>query len=271
MAFLALAPHTTLSPQVLGYWFIEDLEGSYEGKPIRTTPTAAAVLTLNFGRPCGSEFSAGAPRASLLGVQSRPRSWSSGEGCSFVMVMLRPPGLARLFPSTGLESRDDLIELGGLLGDGPARRLCDDLAAAGTPRRVADRLDAWLLQRMRMGGELERLERAWGTLARTSRVSTTARGMGVSTRQLERWFRAHVGCTPKQLLGLDRVQASLHATQTGQGDPLHGFSDQAHQIRQWRRYLGVTPGRYERRKWSILAEYFAQARDAAPDGLAHFF
>lgn len=101
MAFLALPPHPVLASLVLGYWFIEDLEGSYEGNPIRTTPHTAAVLTLNFGRPCQSEFSAGAPRASLLGVQSRPRVWHSGEGCSFVMVMLRPPGLARLFPATG--------------------------------------------------------------------------------------------------------------------------------------------------------------------------
>ncbi|NTX33883.1 MULTISPECIES: helix-turn-helix domain-containing protein [unclassified Myxococcus] len=274
MAFLALPPHAALSPLVMGYWFIEDLEGSYEGKPIRTTPHAGAVLTLNFGRPCASEFAAGAPRASLLGIQSHPRNWSSGEGCSFVMVMLRPPGLARLFPALGKDSRDDMLELGGVLGDGAARRLCDDLAAAWAPRRVAARLDDWLLRRLSASRALvgvSQLGHAWATLLRTSRVDEAAREVSVSRRQLERWFSLYAGHTPKQLLGLDRIQSSLHAAQTGKGDPLQGFSDQAHQIRQWRRHLGMTPGRYSRASKSILAEYFAQARDAAPEGLAHFF
>lgn len=275
MAFLALPPHPVLASLVLGYWFIEDLEGSYEGNPIRTTPHTAAVLTLNFGRPCQSEFSAGAPRASLLGVQSRPRVWHSGEGCSFVMVMLRPPGLARLFPATGEESRDELIELGGLLGDGPSRKLREDVSAMWEPRRVARRLDAWLLQRADatrgMEGEFERLGWAWTSLSGASRVDEAARAAGVSVRQLERWFQVHVGCSPKELQGLERVQASFRAAQTGHGDPLQGFSDQAHQIRQWRRYLGMTPGRYARTSSSMLAEFFAQARDAAPEGLSHFF
>lgn len=267
-------PAAALAPLVMGYWFIRDLEGTYEGRPIRTTPHAAAVLTVHFGRPCTSEFAAGAPRASLLGIQSRPRNWGSGEGCSFVMVMLRPAGLARLFPATGPDVSDNLLDLGAVLGDGAARRLGEDLASAWEPHRVVKRLDAWLLHRLaatRTPVELERLSRACDALLRTTRVDAAASAADVSRRQLERWFQAHVGQSPKGLLMLHRVQASLHATQTGTGDPLDGFSDQAHRIRTWRRYLGMTPGQYSRSSMSMMAEHFAHDRNAAPEGLAHFF
>lgn len=267
MGFLALPPCDALVPLVAGYWFIEDLAGARGDEPIRTAPHAAAVLTVNFGRPNRSEFAAGAPRASLLGIQSRPRLWRSDGDCYFVMAMLRPTGLARLFPAAGAAARDDLLDLGAVLGDGPADRLRGDLTGAWEPQRVARRLDAWLLERMAATPpppEFERFAAAWGVLARTGRVAAAAKAAEVSPRQLERWFRSHAGHGPKQLAGLDRLQASLRALQTGRGDPLDGFSDQAHLIRSWRRHLGTTPGRYARGMPSPMADFFAQ------DGLAHF-
>ncbi|MBN8232308.1 AraC family transcriptional regulator [Corallococcus macrosporus] len=274
MHFLKQAPAAPLSPFVLGYWFIQDLKGAYSGRPIQTSPSPAAVLTLNFGRPCSSDFAAGAPRASLLGVQSRRRVWRSGEGCAFVMVMLKPAGLARLFPASGRSTGDDLLELGAVLGDGQTRRLLEDLSAAWEPHQVTPRLDAWLLQRLSMTKplpETERLARAWEVLRRTSRVDAAARAVDVSTRQLERGFQEHVGHSPRQLLALERIHSSLLAAQTGQGDPLQGFSDQAHRIRTWRRYLGLTPGRLDRATRSMMADYFNPSREGSPAAaLAHF-
>jgi AraC-like DNA-binding protein len=274
MNFLALPPCDALAPFVMGYWFIRDLEGAYGDKPIRTVPHAAAVLTVNFGRPNISEFAARAPRASLLGLQTRPRLWRSEGDCCFVMAMLRPTGLARLFPALGADARDDLIELGAALGDGPAMRLANDLAGAWEPHRVARQLDGWLLDRMagiRPPAGFDRFADAWRTLAHTGRVRAAAETAAVSPRQLERWFRAHTGLGPKELAGLHRVQASLHAAQTGRGDPMEGFSDQAHMIRSWRRHLGLTPGRYAAIDPSVMASFFAHGGTTDPhEGLAHF-
>ncbi|RKH58104.1 helix-turn-helix domain-containing protein [Corallococcus aberystwythensis] len=273
MHFLKQAPAAPLSALVLGYWFIQDLKGAYAGHPIQTSPSPTAVVTLNFGRPCTSDFAAGAPRASLLGIQSRRREWRSGEGCAFVMVMLKPAGLARLFPASGRHTGDDLLELGSVLGDGQTRWLLEDLSAAWEPRQVAARLDAWLLGRLASTKplpETERLARAWDVLLRTSRVEAAARAVDVSTRQLERGFQEHAGHSPRQLLALERIHTSLLAAQTGQGDPLEGFSDQAHRIRMWRRYLGLTPGRFERTQRSMMADYFNPRREDAAAALAHF-
>ena len=253
MQLRTLSPAAALAPFVTGYWVIEDLAGAHAGRPITTAPHAGAVLTVHLGRPNTGEFAA-APRASLLGVQSRARTWWSSRETAFVMCMFSVPGLARLLPGAGA-SGDDLLELGGLLGDAAVRGLADALGC----------LDRWLLARLaarRPTPGLARHVAAYHALRRTGRVDAAAAAAQLSARQLERWFALHVGHGPKQLLGLDRVQASLRAAQRGAADPRAGFSDQAHQIRSWRRHLGVTPGRYAR---SQLAEHFA---DSAP--LAHY-
>jgi hypothetical protein len=64
----------------------------------------------------------------------------------------------------------------------------------------------------------------------------------MNRRQLHRLFHRHLGIGPKLLADLERLHSSLRGVQTRYGDPLAGFSDQAHQIRNWRRRLGVTPG-----------------------------
>lgn len=254
-----------LAPFVTGYWFIEDLAGAHPPDvPIRTAPRPGAVLTVHLGRPNASELPAGAPVVSLLGVQSRARSWWSRGDCYLVMVMLSVHGMIRLFPALGPALGDGMLELGSVLGDRPVRRLQADVVGAFTPDRIARRLDAWLLARLESrppSAELTRFSRAFDALARTGRVEAAAAAVGSSRRQFERWSARHVGHAPKALAGLLRVQASLRAVQTGAADARAGFSDQAHQIRAWRRHLGTTPGRYAE---SALAARFAD------EGLAHF-
>ncbi|MCZ7171453.1 helix-turn-helix domain-containing protein, partial [Salmonella enterica] len=82
-----------------------------------------------------------------------------------------------------------------------------------------------------------------------------ARLTAVDRRQLHRWFERHLGLGPKQLMDLERLQSSIQAVQRGDGDALSGYSDQAHQIRNWRRRLARTPGGYARGGPSPLAEH----------------
>ncbi|PTL79870.1 AraC family transcriptional regulator [Vitiosangium sp. GDMCC 1.1324] len=271
--FLALPPAPALASLALGYWFVQDLEGAHAGRPIRTSPHPAAVLTLHIGRPNVSESGAAVPKASLLGLQSGVRSWFSGPDSYLVMVMLTPPGLAHLFPATGPESADRLLDLSALVGGRAVDALMRDLAGAWAPRRIAARLERWLLGRLeatKPPAELARFSAACDTLRQGARIDDAARVAEVSPRQLERWFQTHLGVGPKRLLGLQRVQASLHAVQTGRSDPLEGFSDQAHQVRTWRRHLGVTPGQYARSSASELAAYFTRDPNAGPEGFTHY-
>ncbi|WP_029009642.1 helix-turn-helix domain-containing protein [Azospirillum halopraeferens] len=266
-----LPPARPLTPYVDGYWFVRDLPGRYAGQPIRTGPQPVAAVSVQFGQPNTGDDGRPVPAVSLLGLQTRTRLWRSGPDTDFVMVRLRLPGLALLFPHTGSAGVDALLDLGTIVGDGAARRLAAGLPAAGAPERVAAALDRWLLTRLETAPQREsaaRFAAACARLRRDGRVDAAAATACVSPRQLQRWLRDQAGLSPRQLFDLHRLQASLRAVQAGDGDPLDGYSDQAHQIRSWRRRLGVTPGRYARARPSALAELAGRAGGfAAEDGV----
>ncbi|MCW6512437.1 AraC family transcriptional regulator [Lichenifustis flavocetrariae] len=244
---LVLPPAPELAALVQAYWFVEDRPGAYEGLPIRTSPIPFAVLSVNMGRPNASEDGSLIPRVSLLGLQSRHRTWRSWSDTYFVMAMLTVPGIVRLFGNTGLDAAEALLELGAVTGDALATSLASDIDAASAPQAIATRLDRWLTARLSCTAavpESRRIVAAHDVLRRGGSVQAAAEVACTDRRQLHRWFRRHLGMGPKDLADLERLHASLRSVQAGRGDPVAGFSDQAHQIRSWRRRLGVTPGAY---------------------------
>lgn len=264
---LHLVPAPPLRPFVAGYWFVEDLPGEHEGRPIRTSAHAGAVLTFNFGRPNAMVGGPLVPHASLLGVQTMARAWRSWSETYFVMAMLTVRGVARLFPGTGEASADRLVELGAIAGDRVARTAHEDLFAAWDPDAVRTRLDRWLLariERVTPPSELGRLARAHARLRAGHSVHAAAMAAGVSRRQLSRWCREHLGIGPKRLMDLERLQASVRALQLQRADPRAGYADQAHQIRTWRQRLGLTPGAYARTDPSPMAAHFVASTPEAP-------
>ena len=270
--FQALSPTQALAPLVLGYWLARDFHGTLAGQPITTSPHPAAVLTVHLGRPNRNASGTPVPKTSLLGIQSSARTWYSGVDSYLIMAMLTPPGLARLFPDTGPDSADRLLDLEAITGDHMAAGLVSDLTAASEPQQIAARLDQWLLgrvERIRAPQAFARFSAACAMLRCGARIETAATAADVSARQLERWCRAHLGVAPKQIASLHRLQASLLAVQTGHGDPLAGFSDQAHQIRTWQRHLGISPGRY-RGAASLLSNWSTSDPNVRLGGFSHY-
>lgn len=265
-ALFSIMPHPALRPFVHAYWFVKDIDGLHEGRPIHTAPYAGAVLTVNIGRPNAMVGGPVVPSVSLLGVQTSGRQWQSWAETYFVMVMLSPIGLARLFPHVGAQTCDRLIELNTMIGDSEAHRLVTAVAAAWAPARIVAHLDAWLgrwLNRTPEVPELGKLTHALQQLMEGGKVDQVAGELGVSRRQLHRWSVHHLGTGPKQLAEVARLQASLHARQQG-GDPWQGYSDQAHAIRDWQRRIRITPGRYAPKDRSPMAVTFGGSSPDAP-------
>lgn len=257
--FVTLPPDPKLAPIVVAYWFIEDIAGEFEGQAIQTSPIPTAVLSVNIGQPNTTEDGSLIPRVSLLGLQSRARSWQSCADTYFVMVLLTIPGLVRLFPNTGPASADRILDLGAITGDALASSLSRNVTAAFEPRCIAKLLDQWLTSRLASTeavSELRRVSAAHNVLRCNGSVSDAAETATANRRQLHRWFLRHTGIGPKELADLERLQNSLRSSQLRRGDPGLGYSDQAHKIRSWRRRLGITPGIYEKNGPSSVADHF---------------
>lgn len=257
-----LSPHQPslpLRPYVSGYWHISDIAGAHRGLPIDTAPRAGAVLTVNIGLPNRSLDGNLTPMISLLGVQTQARSWRSDVDTNFVMALLTPLGLARLFPGCASGVLNSLVDAGSVVGDRAAATLLND--ASARPDSLAAALDEWLLARLttvEAARSIDLFEAASRELTYACHVSAAADTLGVTRRHLSRLVKEHLGIGPKELLDLHRLDRSLSAVQSA-SEGGAGFSDQAHQIREWRRRLGTTPGRYARAGRSYLAEAFGNA------------
>lgn len=269
--FTVLPPSPQLAGLVHAYWFVEDLPGEHEGRPILTSPISLAVLSVNMGRPNATEKGELVPATSFLGLQSRVRSWRSWSETYFVMAMLTIPGVLRLFPNTGSASVDALLDLGAITGEAASRSLTECVGIDLPPAKIAASLDTWLISRLGTvcaAPETGEIVAALNMLRQGGRVDAAAKHAQVDRRQIHRMFRRHLGVGPKELADLERLHASLKGVQTGYGDPVQGFSDQSHQIRHWRRRLGTTPGTYARQARAPMTDYFGA--DHAVSGLAYY-
>lgn len=112
----------------------------------------------------------------------------------------------------------------------------------------------------------DRLAQALAALASHRLVRRAASDVGLSERSLERLLRRHTGRPPGWWRRLARVRGAARGLADGAGLAEiavdHGFSDQAHMTREFRRWFGVTPGRFRASPgWRAMAQ--ASGFDAA--------
>ena len=77
--------------------------------------------------------------------------------------------------------------------------------------------------------------------ADTAGIEALAKQVGWSRRQIDRYFRQWFGMSPKAYRNILRYRASFTQLKRGKLFPEGTFADQAHFIRDVKRYSGVTP------------------------------
>jgi AraC-like DNA-binding protein len=247
-------PAATLAPFVRGYI---QLDVALPGHPIVLPIPArsAPVLEFTLGDPHHVLFTERARRetahpCNIVGVQTYRRVELSMQGNvdSFV-VLFQPGGLSALLgvPVDTLTNRHE---------DG--RAVCgpwvDELRVRlGTSPSFAERVrhaDHCLLQRGPAPSAHRGVDAAaHALLARCGalRISQLVEQSGLSVRQFERRFAAHVGMSPKRYARVVRFEAALKRKKQAPGlrwtDVAHelGYHDQMHMVHDFARLAGATP------------------------------
>ncbi|MEM9090630.1 MAG: AraC family transcriptional regulator [Cyanobacteria bacterium P01_F01_bin.53] len=261
MRIVAIEPHHHLRPYVLSYRIVEDKLGEVAGTPIWTCPEPIGILSANFGKRSYHESGELHPKVGLLGAQTRARQWVSQPETLFVMAILTVPGMMTLFPGIGQDSADNLLDVADLWGERKTENFWRCFPHTLRLDDVKNAMDSWLLNLLSaapisIGKRRLQLHQA---LISNKRISTTCEQLGITPRTLQREFQRHLGVSPKQVMNLHRLQRSVRANvETVSQYPMQvqEFSDQAHEIRAWRRYLSRTPGRYCTENRSSLAKAF---------------
>lgn len=173
-------------------------------------------------------------------------------------IHFRPAGALAFLGCPLSDLEDALVGLEDLWGR-DAALLHEQLIDAGSPPRRVALLQAFLVRRMRRNAVWPPARLApvlrGADLDPSMRVSKAQELSGLSRKRFAALFRCEVGLSPKAYLRVRRLQAALRALDTpARGAMIAadlGYFDQAHFVREFRAFTGVTPTQYARRRSSM--------------------
>jgi AraC-like DNA-binding protein len=254
VSYITRTPSPRLSEVVERLWRVDDPTPAASGDAI--CPDGCAEIVIHLGDPMLAQ-----PRHLLVGQMERAVTVRSTGRVTMVGARLTPAGLYRLLPLRQERLVDAIVPLDAVW-NAWTRRTSEQIAAVSEPagqlatfeRALEDLLPDIGRQRDRSVSFAVRCMRARGGPLAVDRIAAAA---GISRRQLERRFREQVGLSPNLFGRIIRFQRAFAAVGHEPGAALAarlGFVDQAHLVREVRRFSGQTP--------TLLAD---------ADGLTAFF
>ena len=254
----AFAPPADLRGLVSHGLMASDPDGRHAGE-IRVPPCPSVLLSVTLAEPSYDPDGRAAPAVALTGLHRTLRTWRTVKGAGLAIVGLTPLGALTLFPGAG-EAADGVVDLGAVIGDRAAGALAAAATAAPDARAAMAAIEAFLRARLehRRDRATPAAAMALEAVARGQGVDAAAASAGLSRRTLHRASTDHLGLPPRALAALARLRDSVSGVQRGERG-VDGYADQAHQIRDWTRRLGATPGAYRRTGPSRLARACLEA------------
>ena len=237
MDYRQAPPAPELSQIVAAYW---TLTGT-QSEPYRVLPDGCADLICDL-------HSLRAP-ARWVGTMTRSIEFSARGAVALFGVRFRAGGLFALLGAPLSLITDNAVSLDDLPAQSWRPPLHEWLAAPDFSTRC-QRADASLVRALqrceptRFSHLLNRLESAGADV----RLRTLVDQSGMGQRTLQRRFLEHVGVSPRQHLCYLRFQHARTRLEQGESAAdvacATGYSDQAHFVREFRRFAGITPGRW---------------------------
>jgi AraC-like DNA-binding protein len=248
MSVLVHQPTGRLQGVVERLWYVE---GPACGEQDVICPDGRSEMVLHLGDPMRERgpTAAAQPRHLLVGQMDRPMTVAPTGRVAMIGATFEAGALHRLLPAPQDRLAGSVVDLEAVWGRW-TRETADQVAAAPSPTvaaaRFADALGTLLpdASEPRDAAAIRASVAAFRRTGGRASVSRLARAMGVSRRQFERRFREQVGLPPRLFARIVRFQRAFGALghETGASIAARcGFSDQAHLVREVRRFSGRTP------------------------------
>jgi AraC-like DNA-binding protein len=207
----------------------------------------------------------------VVGPMSRAETCQLPRGARYFGVRFRPGAAIQFLEADAGEllDRDAAFDEAGVQG---GAELASRLAEAADVKARAALVSEFLLDRNRQRRVLDRrVEHAVRMLhgvEGAGSIASLAKNVGLSERQLERLFHAHVGVRPKFFARVLRLQRALALSQTRPGTQAElaaqvGFADEAHLLREFKTLAGTTPREIRRQAGAETDVGFVQDEDRA--------
>jgi AraC-like DNA-binding protein len=253
-AYLRFPPPAGQREVVEHYWMVE-APGSAQVHREILIPNGRPALAIALAEPGHRHDPVSGAHwvndASLFGIMTRPHLLTQSGPSSYAGVELKPWGLAALGSTDRLV--DGVVPLDSWLGSGTATRLAGALRGQEFGAGRAEALAAFLEPRFRavQTGLVDRAVRLT--------VATLAAEVGTSYSTLHRVFSGLTGVGPKRFSEIVRFFHFAGGLLDGPSDAaatlaaLHGYYDQAHAARDFKRYTGVSASSFREMEHGIAA------------------
>lgn len=276
MIYRECRPSPALRSLVERLWWLEGPAEAIGVEPI--PPDGHAEIIVHAGDPFVERRDDGTmhvqERVLLAGQITRAVRLAPRGFARVVGARLRPDAAHRLLGARQDELTNHIVDLRDV-HRALARRLTDDVARREAGDDMVAALDRALRDLAPSGEQISpaRLAIAYAHRRRgLVRVPELARHVGLSVRQLERVFAERVGLTPKSHLRIIRFQEVLRTLRGGEERrtwadlaTAHGYYDQAHFIRDFKRFVGVAPSAWHISHESLTAVFSAMRRTRESD------
>lgn len=261
MRYYTRRPASPLSDCIAGLWLYTGYRPGHFFDRILPTGTVELVISLRESQPlrCYDEETFALRNKFhgpiVSGARSKYCVVDTAQQEEIMGVHFAPGGAGALLGLPADEVHDQDISLESLWGRA-ARELHERLLAETSPGDRFAILERALLERFQearkphsvVRAALRDLEQVDSPMA----IGQLAAKFGWSDRHFIRTFTSQVGITPKAYGRIRRFQATVARIQTGRAPDWAalavdcGFYDQAHMIRDFRAFSGLTPVAYSR-------------------------
>ncbi len=269
MKYETYQPHADLDSLVKCYWTLEvPPEAASEKQRIIPDGCIEMIFVLgdDIRRYTGDDTFIIQPRAMILGQISEPFFVEPTGAVHSFAVRFYPYGLFGFLavPLVGLANRETPIN--DLFGEHAGTSLAKDIGAAADTKERIDIIEHFLLRRLAEDTVIDEVVRSTiDTLFLTNgsaQIKSILDGGPAQRRQLERKFVNQVGTSPKQLGKVIRMQTALKMLLNQEPTSLteiayeSAYYDQAHFIKDFKEFTGLSPGAFLDDKHMALSSLF---------------
>lgn len=175
-----------------------------------------------------------------------------------VGVSFQPGVLTTLFPLTTYDLTNQYTDLDDLL----RTSLSEQLFHAGTFEQKVQLLESFFLQQLSRNDRVDG-KTGWAIhlLQQGKTLPQVQSALNISERSLERYFKHHIGVTPKMYARICRFQSALELIrQSNFGSltavaHLQQYFDQAHFIKEFQLFAGASPKHFLRKAKEQLPNF----------------
>ena len=188
--------------------------------------------------------------AGITGLRDTYRVFVNTAGVGSVLVVFRENGAARFMRTPLHQLFSESLSLEHFFSRASLAELEERLDAADSDVSRISLVEQFLIAQLEerppdllVSRALELIHGSGGTI----RISELASLLHTSASPLEKRFRQEVGASPKQFANIVRARQVLKAIENGQegyAAYLSAFYDQAHFIKDFKKFAAVTPEQY---------------------------